>query len=442
LLATFSNVATLVGVYTIPVAHVQVTSVLSHTSSTAPYRGAGRPEATYVIERLIDDAARELALDAVELRRRNLIPGGKMPYRTALGVTYDCGDFAAGMARALKLADVAGFPARRAEAAMRGRLRGLAVVNAIERAAGPQPEFAEIRFASSGSATIFMGTKNQGQGHETTFKQILHERLGLDPASVRFVDGDTDQVGFGMGSMGSRSTVIGGTALWMAADKIIAKGRKIAARLLEAADTDVAFADGRFSVVGTDRGIGLVEVARAAFQPPQLPPGVEPGLYETGTFSPPSDTWPNGCHVCEVEIDPETGAVELVRYAVVDDVGTVINPVTLKGQIHGGVAQGIGQALMEQIVYESESGQLLTTSLMDYALPRADDFCEVAIESNPVPTRLNPLGAKGAGEAGTVGALPAAFNAVMDALAPLGVRELDMPASPARVWAAIRRARA
>jgi carbon-monoxide dehydrogenase large subunit len=441
LLATFSNIATLVGVYTIPAAHVHVTSVLSHTSSTAPYRGAGRPEATYVIERLIDDAARELGLDRVELRRRNLIPSAKMPYQTALGVTYDCGDFAAGMERALKLADVAGFPARRGAAAARGRLRGLAVVNAIERAAGPQPEFAEIRFAPSGVVTIFMGTKNQGQGHETTFKQILHERLGLDPASVRFVDGDTDQVGFGMGSMGSRSTVIGGTALWMAADKIIAKGRKIAAKLLEAADGDVTFADGRFTVVGTDRAVGLAEVARAAFQPSQLPAGVEPGLYETGTFAPPSDTWPNGCHVCEVEIDPETGAVELARYAIVDDVGTVINPLTLKGQIHGGIAQGVGQALMEQVVYESDSGQLLTGSLMDYALPRAADFCDIVIESNPVPTRLNPLGAKGAGEAGTVGALPAAFNAVMDALAPVHVRELDMPASAARVWQAIRSAR-
>ena len=442
LLATFSNVATLVGVYTIPAAHVHVTSVLSHTNSTAPYRGAGRPEATYVIERLIDDAARELGLDRVELRRRNLIASAKMPYKTALGVTYDCGDFVAGMERALKLGDVAGFPARREAAAARGRLRGLAVVNAIERAAGPQPEFAEIRFAPSGVATIFMGTKNQGQGHETTFKQILHERLGLDPASVRFVDGDTDQVGFGMGSMGSRSTVIGGTALWMAGEKVIAKGRKIAAKLLEAADADVIFADGRFNVVGTDRAVALADVARAAFQPSQLPAGVEPGLYETGTFSPPSDTWPNGCHVCEVEVDPETGAVELARYAIVDDVGTVINPLTLKGQIHGGIAQGVGQALMEQIVYEPESGQLLTGSLMDYALPRATDFCDIVIESNPVPTRLNPLGAKGAGEAGTVGALPAAFNAVMDALAPLGVRDLDMPASPARVWDAIRGARA
>jgi aerobic carbon-monoxide dehydrogenase large subunit len=430
-----------VGVYTIPVAHVQVLSVLSNTSSTAPYRGAGRPEATYVIERLIDDAARELGADPVELRRRNLIPATAMPYKTSLGVTYDCGDFAGGMEKAVKLADVAGFPARREAARARGRLRGIGVVNAIERAAGPQPEFAEIRFAPSGTASIFMGTKNQGQGHETTFKQILHERLGLDPASVRFVDGDTDQVAFGMGSMGSRSTVIGGTALWMAADKVIAKGKKIAAKMLEAAEADIAFADGRFNVVGTDRALGLVEVARAAFQPPQLPKGVEPGLYETGTFSPPSDTWPNGCHVCEVEIDPDTGAVALARYAIVDDVGTVINPLTLKGQIHGGIAQGVGQALMEHVVYDAESGQLLTGSFMDYAMPRAADFCDIVIESNPVPTKLNPLGAKGAGEAGTVGALPVVMNAVMDALAAAGVRELDMPASPDRVWRALSDAR-
>ncbi len=442
LLATFTNVATLVGVYTFPAAHVHVTCVLTNTNSTAPYRGAGRPEATYVIERLIDDAAAELGLDRVELRRKNLIASSAMPYRTPLGVTYDCGEFEKSMDAAVKLADVAGFAARREASRRRGRLRGIAVVNAIERAAGPQPEFAEIRFAPSGSATVFLGTKNQGQGHETTFKQILHERLGLDPADVRYIDGDTDRVGFGMGTMGSRSTVIGGTALWMAADKVIAKGRKIAARLLEAADADIVFADGRFGVRGTDRGVALKEVARAAFQPAQLPPGLEPGLYETGTFSPTQDTWPNGCHVCEVEIDPDTGAVALVAYVIVDDVGTVINPLTLKGQIHGGVAQGVGQALMEQVVYDAESGQLLTASFMDYAMPRADTLPDLHIESNPVPTKLNPLGAKGAGEAGTVGALPAVMNAVLDALAPHGVRQLDMPATSERVWHALRAAAA
>jgi aerobic carbon-monoxide dehydrogenase large subunit len=441
LLATFSNIATLVGVYAFPAAHVQVTSVLSNTNSTAPYRGAGRPEETYVIERLIDDAARELGLHAVELRRRNLVPASAMPYRTATGVTYDCGDFPAQMEAALKLADVGGFAARREAARARGRLRGLGITNAIERAAGPQPEFAEIRFAPSGTVTILMGTKNQGQGHETTFKQILHERLGLNPEDVRYIDGDTDRVAFGMGSMGSRSTVIGGTALWMAADKIVAKGRRIAAKMLEAAEADINFASGAFCVVGTDRALPLKDVARAAFQPASLPKGVEPGFFENATFSPPSDTWPNGCHVCEVEIDPDTGAVAIVGYVIADDVGTVINPLTLKGQIHGGVAQGVGQALMEQIVYDAESGQLLTGSFMDYAIPRADTLPDIAVESHPVPTKLNPLGAKGAGEAGTVGALPVVMNAVLDALAPLGVRDLDMPATPERVWRAIRDAR-
>jgi carbon-monoxide dehydrogenase large subunit len=441
LLATFSNVPTLVGVYAFPVAHAQVLSVLTNTNSTAPYRGAGRPESTYVIERLIDDAARELGLDRVELRRQNLISPTAMPYKTALGVTYDCGEFAKNMDAALDLADVAGFPARLENSRRRGRLRGWAVVNPIEQAAGPQPEFAEIRFAPSGSATVLMGSKNQGQGHETTFKQILHERLGLDPAEVRYIDGDTDRVAFGMGTMGSRSTVIGGSALWTAADKIIAKGRKIAARLLEAAEADIVFAEGKFAVTGTDRAVAIKEVARAAFQPAQLPPGIEPGLYETGTFVPKQATWPNGCHVCEAEVDPETGAVTLDRYAIVDDVGTVINPVTLKGQIHGGVAQGVGQALMEQVVYEPESGQLLTASFMEYAMPRADTLPDMVIHSNPVPTKLNPLGAKGAGEAGTVGALPVVINAVMHALEPLGVRTFDMPASSDRVWHAITTAR-
>jgi aerobic carbon-monoxide dehydrogenase large subunit len=441
LLATFSNVPTLVGVYAFGAAHVQVLSVLTNTNSTAPYRGAGRPESTYVLERLIDDAARELGVDRIELRRANMIPPSAMPYRNPLGVTYDCGEFERNMDEALKQADVSGFAARREAARARGLLRGLAVVNPIERAAGPQPEYAEIRFSPSGHATVLMGSKNQGQGHETTFKQILHERLGLDPNEVKYVDGDTDRVGWGMGTMGSRSTVIGGSSLWIAADKVVAKGRKIAARLLEAAEDDVKFADGKFTVVGTDRAVALKEVARAAFQPARLPKGLEPGLYETGTFVPSNDTWPNGCHVCEVEIDPDTGAVTIVGYLIVDDVGTVINPLTLKGQIHGGVAQGVGQALMEEVVYDPESGQLLTASFMDYAMPRADTFPDMHIESRPVPTKLNPLGAKGAGEAGTVGALPAVINAVMDALAPLGVRDLDMPATGERVWQAIQRAR-
>jgi carbon-monoxide dehydrogenase large subunit len=441
LLPTFMNVSTLVGVYTIPAAHVHVTCVLANVNPIAPYRGAGRPESTYVIERLIDDAARQLGRDRIELRRMNLIPASAMPYRTALNVTYDSGQFERSLDQALRLADVAGFAARREASRLRGRLRGLGVANAIERAASPQPEFAEIRFDASGGATLLMGTKSQGQGHETTFKQVLHERLGLDPETVRYVDGDTDRVAFGTGTMGSRSTVVGGSALWLAADKVIAKGRRIAAHLLEAAEADLSFEEGRFRVAGTNRAVSLTEVARAAFQPAHLPPGLEPGLYETGTFSPRQDTWPNGCHVCEVEIDPDTGAVEVVGYVVVDDVGTVVNPLTLEGQIHGGLAQGIGQILMEQVVYDPDSGQLLTASFMEYAMPRADTLPDVVVGSNPVPTSLNPLGTKGAGEAGTVGALPAVMNAIMDALAPLSVRHLDMPATPERVWHAIQEAR-
>jgi carbon-monoxide dehydrogenase large subunit len=357
------------------------------------------------------------------------------------GLNYDCGDFPGIMEKALKLGDAAGFATRRAESEKRGKLRGLGIANAIERAASPGPEFAELRFNTGGQAILLMGTIHQGQGHETSFRQIACQKLGLDPKDIRYVDGDTDVVAFGTGTNGSRSTVIGGTALTLAADKIIAKASKLAAHLLEAAEADVQFADGRFTIAGTDRGLTLKEVARAAFQPNKLPKGMEPGLYETGTFSPPQDTFPNGSHLCEVEIDPDTGKVELMNYTVVDDVGTVINPKLLKGQIQGGIAQGAGQALMERVVYDPRSGQLLSASFMDYAMPRADDFGPMEIESAPVPTKLNPLGAKGAGEAGTVGALPAVMLAVLDALQPLGVTALDMPATPERVWQAIQAAR-
>jgi carbon-monoxide dehydrogenase large subunit len=441
LLPTFANVHTSSGVFAIPAAHVRVTGVFANKNAVAPYRGAGRPEAIYVIERLIDDAARELGRDPVELRGKNLIPAHAMPYKNPFGVTYDCGAFADILDVALKKAAFEDFPARRTAAEQRGNLRGIGLSFAIERAASPGLEFAEIRFNPGGTAIVFMGTKNQGQGHETTFKQILHERLGIEPSDVQYIDGDTDRVAFGMGSTGSRSTVIGGTALWMAADKIIAKGKKIAAHLLEVAAADLDFADGRFTVAGTDRALALKEVARAAFQPGRLPPDFEGGLYETGTFKPAADTFPNGCHICELEIDRDTGAVEIIDYIVVDDVGTVINPTTLKGQIHGGVAQGLGQALMEEVAYDPASGQLLTGSFMDYCMPRADSLSNMHVRSNPVPTKLNPLGAKGAGEAGTVGALAAVMNAVLNALAPLGVRELDMPATSEKVWRAIRAAR-
>jgi carbon-monoxide dehydrogenase large subunit len=441
LLGTFGHVGTMAGVYTIGAAHAHVTCVLSHTAPAAPYRGNGRPESTYVIERLVDDAARELGVDPAELRRRNLIPAAALPYKNAFGWTYDTGDYARSMQLALAAADHAGFAARREASRRAGKLRGIAIANAIERAAAPGLEYAEIRFDPSGTATVLTGAKNQGQGHETSFRQIVHTRLGLDPEDVRYVDGDTDRVAFGVGTFGSRTMAIAGGALWVAADKLIAKGKRIAAHLLEASEADLEFAAGRFVVAGTDRSVALKEVAKAAFSHERLPRGMEPGFYESGTFAPEAFTYPASCHVCEVEVDPETGEVALARYVVVDDVGTVINPLTLKGQVHGGVAQGVGQALMERVVYDPESGQLLSASFMDYCMPRADDLCAIEVGSNPVPTPLNPLGAKGAGEAGTVGALPVAINAVIDALAPLGVRSLDMPATRERVWRAIRAAR-
>jgi carbon-monoxide dehydrogenase large subunit len=440
LLSTFQSVSAVVGVYAIPAAHVRITGVMTNTNPTAPYRGAGRPEAIYLIERIIDDAARELKLDRIELRKKNLIPPSAMPWKTPLAFTYDCGDFEAGMDKALELADWAGYAKRREESKQRGRLRGIGVINAIERASSPGLEYAEIRFHPGGSATLAMGSKNQGQGHETSFRQIVNDRLGLDPKDVAYVDGDTEKVAFGVGTMGSRTMAIAGTALVIASDKIIAKGKRIAAHLMEAAEPDVEFDAGKFKVAGTDRSVTLKEVAKAAYEPDKLPKGLEPGLNESGTFSPENHTFPNGCHVCEVEIDPETGVVDVVRYTVVDDVGTVINPLTLKGQIHGGVVQGLSQVLFERIEYDPESGQLLTGSFMDYCMPRADDVCSMEVGSNPVPTKLNPLGVKGAGEAGTVGALPAVMNAIMDALAPLGVKELDMPATGDRVWRLIRHA--
>jgi carbon-monoxide dehydrogenase large subunit len=438
LLTPFGQIITLTGVYDIPAAHVTIDAVLSNTSPTAPYRGAGRPEACYLMERILEVAARELGIDPVELRRRNLIQSTALPYRTPLGPVYDSGDFVRNMQLAIQHSDYAGYEGRRAASEAAGKLRGIALVNAIEQAAGPVPEFAEVRFQPGGSAMLLMGTKSHGQGHETSFKQILHEKLGIDPAEVQFIDGDTDRVAFGMGSNGSRSMVAGGSALVLAADKVIEKGRLIAAHLMEVGPADVSFADCKFSVAGTDRSLTLKQVAMASFQPARLPKGLPPGLIESATYAPEKPTYPNGSHVCEVEVDPQTGEVQLLAYLVVDDVGTVINPLTLAGQIHGGVAQGVGQILMEQVVYEPGSGQLLTASFMDYAMPRADTMCSIAVKSNPVPTSTNLLGAKGAGEAGVVGALPATMIAILNALAPLGVREMDMPATSDRIWHAIQ----
>ncbi len=443
LLSPFGMIGTVLGVYKIPLAYINVVGVLSNTNPTAPYRGAGRPEAIYLIERLIDDAARDLGVDRIELRRKNMLPESALPYQSPVGPFYDCGKFEENLDMALKLADVAGFKARQEGSKTRGKLRGLGIVNAIEQAAGPaQPEYAEIRFNPSGTAALLLGTKAQGQGHETMFKQILNERLGIDPNEVQYIDGDTDRVAFGMGTNGSRSTVLGGSAVFRAADKVIEKGKFLAGHLLEAGEQDIEFRDGSFTVKGTDKSIALKEVAKAAFNPTRWPKGkFEGGLYENATFKAERDTFPNGCHICEVEVDPETGEVKLDRYAVVDDVGTVMNPIGLKGQIHGGVAQGIGQILSEQVVWDRESGQLLTASFLDYAMPRADMVPNMEIKSNPVPTQYNPLGAKGAGEAGTVGAMPVVMNAIMDALAPLGVKDVAMPATAQNVWRAIQQAK-
>ena len=441
-LATFGCVGGLNGVYRIPAAHDRVTCVNTNMNATAPYRGAGRPEAIYVIERMMDEAALELGIDTIELRRRNIIPESAMPYETALTFTYDCGAFEKNMDDVLALADSGDLAARRGAAAARGKLLGFGFANAIEQAAAPGLEFAEVRFNVAGTATVLMGTKSQGQGHETMYKQIVAERLGMDFADVRVIDGDTDKVSYGNGTSGSRSAVLGGSSLHIALGKIIDKTTSIAAHMLEASENDVSFEDGRFTITGTDKSLEFADVARAAYQPGKLPAGIEPGLYESGTFRATKRTFPNGAHTCEVELDPETGKVDITNYCVADDVGTVINPLTLKGQIHGGIAQGAGQILMEQVVFDADSGQLLTGSFMDYAMPRADDFGAIKIISNPVPTATNPLGVKGAGEAGTVGALPAVMNAIMDALRQVGVTDLDMPATPERVWRAIQEAKA
>ena len=434
LLPSFANLGSLVGMYAIPAAHVEVRGVFTHTAPLAPYRGNGRPEAIYFLERLVDDAARELGVDRVELRRKNLIPSSAMPYKTSIQFTYDCGEFEKGLDKALVLSDYKNFPERRKQSQTRGKLRGIGLANAIERAAAPGIEYAEIRFEPGGSATLMVGTKSQGQGHETMYRQIAHERLGIAPEDMRVIDGDTDAVAFGQGSAGSRSAVIGGTALWLAADKVIAKGKRIAAQMLEASEADVAFAKGRFSIAGTDRGVTMKEVARASFAFASLPKGMEPGLFEHATFAPPQETFPNGTHVCEVEVDPDTGRVEIAGYTVVDDVGNEINPLTLQGQVIGGIVQGLGQVLMEEMAYDRESGQLLTASFMDYAMPRADNIGPFKVGHNAVPTKLNPLGVKGAGEAGTVGALAAIMNAIVDAT---GSEQIEMPATPERVWRAL-----
>jgi carbon-monoxide dehydrogenase large subunit len=435
-----NNLGGLAGVYTTPALYVEVTGVFTNNNQTGPYRGAGRPEASLAIEKAIDAAARETGIDRVELRRRNLISPEAMPYRTGLVFTYDSGRFEESMEMTLKAADWAGFEARRAEAAKRGRLRGIGLACAIEQAAGPLDEAAEIRFDPTGRCTIIMGTLAQGQGHEVTYRQILNDALGIAHDRVTLLQGDTDVVAWGRGTFGSRSAGNGGAALNLAAQRIIEKAKKIAAHLLETAEADIEFAEGTFWIAGTDRTVTLEEVARNAYAL-TLPPGIEPTLTAYAAFKPTAPTFPNGTHVCEVEIDPDTGTTEFLTYVVVDDVGTVVNPLLLKGQIHGGISQGLGQAMCEDVTYDPESGQILAASFMDYCMPRADDMCSIEVISSGVPSPTNPLGIKGAGEAGCVGALPCVQSALIDALSPLGITDVPMPATPHRLWQLIRAAR-
>jgi aerobic carbon-monoxide dehydrogenase large subunit len=444
----------LAGPYRTPAIHVAVTGVFTNTLPTDAYRGAGRPEACYVLERLAERAARDLKNDRAEIRRRNLIPAAAMPYKTPIGPTYDSGDFPAVLARALELADYRGFDARRS-AAPPGRLRGIGIACYVE-SSGVAPsrfagalgaragffESAMIRVRPDGGVQAMLGTHSHGQGHETTFAQIIASRLGVPLAKVEIVEGDTDRVPFGTGTFGSRSIAVGGSALDRAAMKIIAKGKAIAAHLLEAAVSDVEFSAGRFSVAGTDRRVDFNSVARAAHVPHDYPlETLEPGLEESAFYDPPNFAFSNGVHVVEVEVDCDTGAVQILAYRAVDDMGTVINPMIVEGQIQGGVAQGVGQALTERCTYDA-NGQLLSGSFMDYALPRADEVPQVLSEfDESQPCAHNPLGAKGCGEAGSIGAPAAIVNAVLDALAPLGVTDLEMPLTPERVWRAIRDAK-
>jgi carbon-monoxide dehydrogenase large subunit len=424
------------GVYDIPAVHAVARAVLTNTVPLHPYRGAGRPEATYVIERLLDRAARAIGIDPVEIRRRNFIAAAAMPHKIQTGITYDSGDFAHVMDECLKLADWNGFAGRAAQSKQRGKLRGRGIGYFLEEAAVFNERMV-LRFDPSGTLTIVAGTHSHGQGHHTVYAQMVSDWLSVPFESIRFVQGDTDEVPFGRGTYGSRSMHVGGNALRRAADAIVEKAKPMAAMMLEAAAGDIEFTDGRFRIVGTDRALPLPDVAKAFYRPVMLPPQFDVGLEASGTFAAEPPNYPNGCHVCEVEIDPETGVVTLARYVAVDDVGKVMNHLLCEGQIHGGVAQGVGQALMEAIVFDS-GGQLLTGSFQDYAMPRAEDFPELVSELAEVPARTNPLGVKGAGEAGATGAPPAVVSAILDALRPLGIEHIDMPATPNRIWAGIR----
>jgi len=436
IMPTIVALGCLANVYNTKAIHAGVVGVLTNTMNIAFYRGGGRPEPLYVIETIVDKAAREMGIDPMELRRRNMIPQSAMPYTTPLKQIYDVGDFIKTIDDCADKAGYKGAAQRRADARKRGKLLGIGMATTVAPAAGNEFEHAEVRFDPSGSVTLITGSMDHGQGHGTTFKQVLSEKLGIDADFIRYRYGDTDVVTQGIGTFGSRSAVLAGSATVVAAERIVEKGKKIAAHLMEAAEQDIVFANGKFTVAGTDRSVDIREVAQKSFHQMALPKDLEPGLTARADYSGLA-TFPNGTHIAEIEIDQATGQLALTKYFAVDDVGVMINPLLCEGQIYGGIVQGAGQAMMEDLVYDKETGQLLTGSFQDYCMPRADDFPDFELTNQIIPTKRNPLGVKGAGEAGTCGAIPAVMNAVNDALAQIGAKQIEMPATPEKLWRAI-----
>jgi len=436
IITTYNTRNCLSSVYAIPAIQIRSRIVFTNAAPLGPYRGAGRPEAILMVERLIDEAARKLKTDPAELRRRNLVPAKAIPYAAANGQLYDSGEFEVVLDKALAAADWQGFAARRAASTQRGKLRGIGIGCFLEVAGGILDETADLRFSEDGFVEMYLGSQGMGQGHLSTFPPLVAARLGVDVARIRLIQGDSDMVPPGTPSVASRSIMLGGSALVLACDEAIRRGKEIAGEVLEAAPADIEFAQGMFRVAGTDVTMSILDLAAAARRLPKLPAALESGLDNKAKFVSPRMTYPNGCHVCEVEIDPDTGSVAVVGYTAVDDVGTMLHETIVTGQIQGGVAQGLGQVLGEEIVYD-ENGQLLTASFMDYRMPRAGDIPAMNVLHHAVPATTNPLGAKGAGESGVAGALPSAINAIMDALATRGVTQLDLPYTPARVWQAL-----
>jgi carbon-monoxide dehydrogenase large subunit len=418
--------------YDVPLIHAVVRAAFTNSSSVAPYRGSGKPEAGFVMERLLDKAAREMGIDLVEMRRRNFIRPSAFPYRAPSGYVYDCGEFEQVLDEALALGDWTGFAARRADSERRGLRRGIGLAMHCQRA-GNQSERMEIRVAPNGSVALHVGTHSHGQGHETMFAQMASEWLGLSLDQVRVFQGDTDKLLYGRGTFAQRSMIAGGSALKLAADEVVRKGKRLAGWMLETSIEDLEFVEGSFGVKGTDRKLSFTEVAQKSYQGVGLPPELGIGLDGVGTHPGPN-TFPNGCMICEVELEPDTGKVHVLSLACVDDAGTVVNPLTLDGQLHGSIAQGFGEALVEEMVYERGTGQLLTGSFMDYSMPRAPDMPQIVSEVHPVPTKTNLLGVKGGAEAGNAGAPPAIVHAILDALSPWGITDIPIPATPERIW--------